>query len=195
MPRRSPACREGAAGAVSAASRACPCPPPGCSNPGPAGLMEGGPRMGGGMLVGPGDPMFGPGRMGGGVGGPPGHALPPGARWDPIGPPGLPGFHPGALCMMCALCRGVGDVHERGGPGLVMPAAHSPNEAAQAKAGGTLAPPADQSRPNWPLVGEPPDAAASLPPADDFQPPPPGQIHPDVAQPGPRGTDWDRMFG
>ena len=31
--------------------------------------------------------------------------------------------------------------------------------------------------------------------ADDFQQPP-GQVHPDMAQPGPgRGTDWDRMFG
>lgn len=51
---------------------------------------------GGGMLVGPGDPIFGPGRLGGGVGGPPGRgALPPGARWDPIAPPGMRGFHPG----------------------------------------------------------------------------------------------------
>ena len=47
--------------------------------------------------MGPGHPMFGPGRLGGGVGMPPGHggALPPGARYDPIRPPGLPGFHPG----------------------------------------------------------------------------------------------------
>jgi proteasome inhibitor subunit 1 (PI31) len=47
------------------------------------------------MHVGPGDPIFGPGRMGGGVGAPPGHgSLPPGARWDPIAPPGMQGFHP-----------------------------------------------------------------------------------------------------
>lgn len=65
------------------------------------GLMEPGPlRGGGGMHVGPGDPIFGPGRMGGGLGGPPGHGpgmpgLPPGARWDPIAPPGMRGFHPG----------------------------------------------------------------------------------------------------
>ena len=79
------------------------------------GVMEPGPlRGGGGMHVGPGDPIFGPGRMGGGVGGPPGHApgmggLPPGARWDPIAPPGMRGFHPGEqqvvrLLPCCALC-------------------------------------------------------------------------------------------
>ncbi|KAI7835435.1 hypothetical protein COHA_010664 [Chlorella ohadii] len=75
--------------------------PPGYGGgPGFPGVMEPGPlRGGGGMHVGPGDPIFGPGRMGGGVGGPPGHApgmggLPPGARWDPIAPPGMRGFHP-----------------------------------------------------------------------------------------------------
>jgi proteasome inhibitor subunit 1 (PI31) len=76
-------------------------PPPGYGGgPGFPGLMEPGPlRGGGGMHVGPGDPIFGSGRMGGGVGGPPGHGpgmpgLPPGARWDPIAPPGMRGFHP-----------------------------------------------------------------------------------------------------
>ena len=53
------------------------------------------------MHVGPGDPVFGPGRMGGGVGAPPGHGLPPGARWDPIAPPGMRGFHPGAGARAC----------------------------------------------------------------------------------------------
>lgn len=88
--------------------------------------MEGPPRRGGGMHVGPGHPMFGPGRLGGGVGAPPGRgSLPPGARYDPIGPPGLPGFHP-----------------------------------------------------------------------DDYVHPQPGQLHPDVMQPGRgRGTDFDNMFG
>ena len=64
----------------------------------PAGLMEGPPRRGGGMHVGPGDPMFGPGRLGGPLGGggvgPGGGVLPPGARWDPIAPPGMRGFRP-----------------------------------------------------------------------------------------------------
>ena len=61
-----------------------------------AGYLGAGPHRGGGMHVGPGDPIFCPGRMGGGVGGPPGHgSLPPGARWDPVAPPGMPGFHPG----------------------------------------------------------------------------------------------------
>lgn len=42
---------------------------------------------GGGMHVGPGDPLF----SGGMRGGPPlPGSLPPGGRWDPIGPPGLP---------------------------------------------------------------------------------------------------------
>ena len=57
--------------------------------------MEPGPlHGGGGMQVGSHDPLFGPGRMGGGrgLGGAP---LPPGARWDPIAPPGMRGFNPG----------------------------------------------------------------------------------------------------
>lgn len=46
-----------------------------------------------GMMVGPHHPIFGRGRMEP----PPGHEghLPPGARWDPIAPPGMPGFFPG----------------------------------------------------------------------------------------------------
>ncbi|KAK9831386.1 hypothetical protein WJX81_008664 [Elliptochloris bilobata] len=58
---------------------------------------------GGGMHVGPDDPLFA-GRMGFGRGrkGDRGR-LPPGARWDPVGPPGMQGFHP--------------DDFRRGGPG------------------------------------------------------------------------------
>lgn len=108
--------------------------PPGFRPPGYGGgpvipgLLEPGPLQGGGgMHVGPGDPLFGPGRMGGGRGAGPGPGrggLPAGARWDPIAPPGMRGFNP-----------------------------------------------------------------------DNFQHPP-GQVHPDMAQPGPgRGTDWDNMFG
>lgn len=46
-----------------------------------------------GMMVGPHHPIFGRGR----TEPPPGHEglIPPGARWDPIAPPGLPGFFPG----------------------------------------------------------------------------------------------------
>jgi hypothetical protein len=46
-----------------------------------------------GMMVGPHHPMFGRGRMEP----PPGHEghIPPAARWDPISPPGVPGFFPG----------------------------------------------------------------------------------------------------
>ena len=46
-----------------------------------------------GMMVGPHHPIFGRGRMEP----PPGHEghLPPGARWDPVAPPGMPGFFPG----------------------------------------------------------------------------------------------------
>lgn len=46
-----------------------------------------------GMMVGPHHPIFGRGRMEP----PPGHEghLPPGAHWDPIAPPGMPGFFPG----------------------------------------------------------------------------------------------------
>ncbi|KAK2657750.1 hypothetical protein Ddye_010802 [Dipteronia dyeriana] len=47
----------------------------------------------GGMLVGPGHPMFGGNdRLPGFPGGIPG--VPPGARFDPYGPPGVPGFEP-----------------------------------------------------------------------------------------------------
>ncbi|KAI4356534.1 hypothetical protein L6164_000551 [Bauhinia variegata] len=51
---------------------------------------------GGSMLVGPNDPRW----FGGGVGGEPGFpggqpGVPPGARFDPYGPPGVPGFEPG----------------------------------------------------------------------------------------------------
>lgn len=47
----------------------------------------------GGMMVGPHHPIFGRGRLEP----PEGHEgnLPPGARWDPIGPPGTQGFFPG----------------------------------------------------------------------------------------------------
>lgn len=81
--------------------------PPGFRPPGYLGgessLMEGPPRRGGGMHVGPGHPIFGPGKFGEGVGVLPGSGghhgptpgLPPGARWDPIGPPGTRGFRPG----------------------------------------------------------------------------------------------------
>lgn len=71
--------------------------PPGIRPPG--SLSEpGGLGRGGGMMVGPHHPIFGPSRIddpgydpsiGEGRGG-----LPPGARWDPIGPPGTPGFRP-----------------------------------------------------------------------------------------------------
>ncbi|GAB4821633.1 hypothetical protein N2152v2_008679, partial [Parachlorella kessleri] len=50
------------------------------------------------VSCGAGPPMFGPGRMGGGVGpdlpGGGRSSLPPGARYDPINPAGLPGFNP-----------------------------------------------------------------------------------------------------
>lgn len=50
--------------------------------------------MGGDMLVGPNDPRwFGSGEFPGSLGGLPG--VPPGARFDPYGPPGVPGFEPG----------------------------------------------------------------------------------------------------
>ncbi|KAL6782759.1 hypothetical protein ACKKBG_A08010 [Auxenochlorella protothecoides x Auxenochlorella symbiontica] len=67
-------------------------PARGGAMPGLLPLMEGPPRRGGGMHVGPGDPLFDD-RLGRGPahGGP---RPPPGARWDPIAPPGLPGFHP-----------------------------------------------------------------------------------------------------
>jgi len=79
--------------------------PPGVQPPGyggVGGVPAGPPHRGGGMHVGPGHPVFGPGKLGGGVGMPPefggrgdhGGSLPPGARWDPIGPPGTRGFRP-----------------------------------------------------------------------------------------------------
>ncbi|KAH7618973.1 hypothetical protein Ndes2526B_g05918 [Nannochloris sp. 'desiccata'] len=83
--------------------------PPGVRPPGygggyggVGGIPAGPPHTGGGMHVGPGHPIFGPGKLGGGVGMPPefggrgdhGVPLPPGARWDPIGPPGTRGFRP-----------------------------------------------------------------------------------------------------
>ncbi|XP_028783439.1 probable proteasome inhibitor isoform X2 [Neltuma alba] len=65
--------------------------------PGPgAGVypMRGNPGTGGSMLVGPNDP-----RWFGDIGGEPGFpggqpGVPPGARFDPYGPPGVPGFEP-----------------------------------------------------------------------------------------------------
>ena len=64
----------------------------------PAGLrppgvpVGGGGGAGGGMLFGPDHPAFRGGLGGaGGLGGP---SRPPGVRWDPISPPGLPGFEP-----------------------------------------------------------------------------------------------------
>lgn len=72
--------------------------PPGFRPPGMGPTGGGdmpGLHPGGGMVVGPGHPIFGPGRLGGPVGGPPGlGSLPLGARWDPIAPPGMRGFHP-----------------------------------------------------------------------------------------------------
>jgi len=78
-----------------------PVPPIGVSDlfPGPgAGIYphRGDAGIGGGMLLGPNDPRW---RIGtDGVGGPqiPGglRGVPPGARFDPFGPPGVPGFEP-----------------------------------------------------------------------------------------------------
>ncbi|KAJ0028767.1 hypothetical protein Pint_35301 [Pistacia integerrima] len=53
------------------------------------------PGSGGSMLIGPDDPRW----FGGGIGGEPGFfggqpGIPPGARFDPYGPPGVPGFEP-----------------------------------------------------------------------------------------------------
>eukprot|EP00262_Sarcandra_glabra_P014464 TRINITY_DN423_c0_g1_i2.p1 TRINITY_DN423_c0_g1~~TRINITY_DN423_c0_g1_i2.p1 ORF type:complete len:306 (-),score=49.29 TRINITY_DN423_c0_g1_i2:220-1137(-) len=76
-----------------------PVPPFGSSDllPGPAAGVypsRGGFGIGGGMFVGPNDPgwhgMGGqPGFLGGGIPG-----VPSGARFDPYGPPGIPGFEP-----------------------------------------------------------------------------------------------------
>ncbi|XP_020600016.1 probable proteasome inhibitor isoform X1 [Phalaenopsis equestris] len=61
--------------------------------PGAGFFPERGSGMGGGMLVGPNDPrFFGPGAQPGNIGGIPG--VPPGARFDPYGPPDVPGFEP-----------------------------------------------------------------------------------------------------
>lgn len=74
---------------------------------GGAGILpDAGPRFpGSGMLVGPEDPRWGLMRPGGledpddlyGTQGPGGlpRGVPPGARFDPFGPPGVPGFEPG----------------------------------------------------------------------------------------------------
>ncbi|EPS59826.1 hypothetical protein M569_14980, partial [Genlisea aurea] len=62
---------------------------PSRSRPCRGGLGEGS------MLVGPGDPRFFGGRSGDiGPGGLPTGVVPPGARFDPYGPPGVPGFEP-----------------------------------------------------------------------------------------------------
>ncbi|KAA6425319.1 MAG: hypothetical protein FRX49_04812 [Trebouxia sp. A1-2] len=69
--------------------------PPGFQPPGYGGLQEpfpGGMGRTGGMHMGPDDPLFA-GRSGMGRSGRPG-LNPPGARYDPIGPPGMPGFNP-----------------------------------------------------------------------------------------------------
>ncbi len=65
--------------------------PPGFQPPGYGGLQEpfpGGMGRTGGMHMGPDDPLFA-GRSGMGRSGRPG-LNPPGARYDPIGPPGMP---------------------------------------------------------------------------------------------------------
>ena len=65
--------------------------PPGFRPPGYGGLQEpfpGGMGRTGGMHMGPDDPLFA-GRFGMGRPGRPG-MNPPGARYDPIGPPGMP---------------------------------------------------------------------------------------------------------
>ena len=78
--------------------------PPGFRPPGMGSNAPGGtplvPGVGGGMHMGPHDPLFA-GRMrqparGGG--------LPPGARWDPIRPPGMEVGH--QLAMLCVLGSG-----------------------------------------------------------------------------------------
>jgi proteasome inhibitor subunit 1 (PI31) len=71
--------------------------PPGIRPPGSLG-EPGGLGRGGGMMVGPHHPIFGPSRIDDPAYDPsiePSRGgLPPGARWDPIGPPGTPGFRP-----------------------------------------------------------------------------------------------------
>lgn len=88
--------------------------PPGIRPPGYGPPRPGGdpfdPLRGGGMHVGPNDPLFLGGGMGGGaMRGP----LPPGARYDPINPEGLPGWHPDDFVQPPGVGRGRG----RGGPG------------------------------------------------------------------------------
>jgi len=65
--------------------------------PGPgAGVFPSrGPGIGGGMLIGPNDPRWFPGGEIPGPGFPGGDLIPPGARFDPFGPPDVPGFGPG----------------------------------------------------------------------------------------------------
>ncbi|ONK61110.1 uncharacterized protein A4U43_C08F26350 [Asparagus officinalis] len=64
--------------------------------PGPgAGVFpDRGTGSGGSMLVGPNDPRFFSPGGGPGFDFPGSDLLPPGARYDPIGPPNVPGFHP-----------------------------------------------------------------------------------------------------
>ena len=64
---------------------------PGMADPfgGGGGLPFGGPLRG--SQVGPNDPIFGDRRR---LGPGPSRFLPPGARYDPINPPGMRGFHP-----------------------------------------------------------------------------------------------------
>ncbi|XP_042374288.1 probable proteasome inhibitor [Zingiber officinale] len=62
-------------------------------SPGAGFFPHRGSGIGGGMLVGPNDPrFFGSDERPGFIGGLPG--VPPGARYDPYGPPGVPGFEP-----------------------------------------------------------------------------------------------------
>ncbi|CAK0785666.1 hypothetical protein CVIRNUC_008877 [Coccomyxa viridis] len=86
------------------------------------GHMGGQPGGIGGMYVGPDDPIFsgrfpgggmgGPGFSGRGGGGDPLQGgIPPGARYDPIGPPGVPGFHPEDFQRRAGRRAGRGDVH------------------------------------------------------------------------------------
>ncbi|XP_008789764.2 probable proteasome inhibitor isoform X3 [Phoenix dactylifera] len=64
------------------------------SGPGSGFYPERSSSVGGDMLVGPNDPRwFGSGEFSGSFGGLPG--VPPGAHFDPYGPPGVPGFVPG----------------------------------------------------------------------------------------------------
>ncbi|KAL0338258.1 UNVERIFIED_CONTAM: putative proteasome inhibitor [Sesamum angustifolium] len=79
--------------------------------PGPgAGMYPSRGDIGGGsMLVGPDDPRFFGGRIGepGFHGGLPG--VPPGARFDPYGPPGVPGFEPGRFASLGLWVQGIAE--------------------------------------------------------------------------------------